>query len=442
MSSAPYLFDLIEDLRRRLHAGEVVFGWLASEESDFVRFNRARVRQAMTIRQSYLTLSLVAGKRREAVTLSLGGAHDEDRERARGALERMRGSIAALPEDPYLLYSEEPAQSSRVDRSRLPSPEEALNAVLDAAKGSDFVGIFAAGPVRRACASTLGHRFEHEVASYQLDFSLYHAKDNAAKGSLASFEWDASAVAKIVADTEVELEHLTRPAKTIDVGAHRAYLAPSAVAELVAMLSWGGVSAKAQRTKTSALQRLVDGAATFSNKVQLRENTAEGLAPAFDEVGFQKPGSVELVRDGKHAGAMVSARTAVEYGIAANGASPEEELQSADLAPGALDESELLARLDTGVYVKNLWYLGFSDRPSARLTGMTRFATLWVENGRVTAPLNVMRFDDSLYRILGENLIDLTALPLFKVSANTYGGRSVETARVPGALVSELLFTL
>lgn len=442
MSSAPHLFDIIDDLRPRLRAGEVVFGWLASEESDFVRFNRARVRQAMTIRQSYLTLSLVAGKRREAVTLSLGGARGEDRERARAALDRMRGSIAALPEDPYLLYSEEPAQSSRVERSRLPSPDEALGVVLDAARGTDFVGIFASGPVRRACASSLGHRFEHEVASYQLDFSLYHAKDKAAKGSLASFEWDPSAVEEAIAETEVELEHLTRPAKTIDVGAHRAYLAPGAVAELLSMLSWGGVSAKAQRTKTSSLQRLVDGEAALSNKVSLRENTAEGLAPAFDEVGFQKPGSVELVRAGKHAGAMVSARTAVEYGVAANGAGPEEELQSADLAPGALDEADVLARLDTGVYVKNLWYLGFSDRPSARLTGMTRFATLWVEDGRVTAPLNVMRFDDSLYRMLGENLIDLTALRLFKVSAHTYGARSVETTRVPGALVSELLFTL
>jgi len=102
----------------------------------------------------------------------------------------------------------------------------------------------------------------------------------------------------------------------------------------------------------------------------------------------------------------------------------------------------VLARLDTGVYVRNLWYLGFSDRPSARMTGMTRFATLWVENGRVAAPLNVMRFDDSLYRILGENLLDLTTLRDFRVSASTYGGRSVETMRVPGALLGELLFTL
>jgi hypothetical protein len=53
-----------------------------------------------------------------------------------------------------------------------------------------------------------------------------------------------------------------------------------------------------------------------------------------------------------------------------------------------------------------------------------------------------MRFDDSLYRMLGDNLIDLTSAREFIVSASTYGQRSVETMRVPGALLGELLFTL
>jgi predicted Zn-dependent protease len=442
MTAHDILFDLIDDAGRTLSANEVVFGSLASEESDFVRFNRARVRQAMTIRQSYLTLSLVSGKRCDSATLSLSGSFEEDRSRVRSVLDTMRGALPTLPEDPYLLYSTEPAHAERVESSRLPSPEEALDVILDAARGTDFVGMFAAGPVRRAFASSLGHRYLHEVGSYQLDFSLYHAADKAAKGSLAAFDWDPGDVKKTFAETEAELTHLTRPSKTIEVGSHRAYLSPAAMGEIVAMLSWGGVSEKAQRTKTSCLQRLVDGEARLSPMVSLRENTAEGLAPAFDDVGFRKPDHVQLIAAGRHAGAMVSPRTGVEYGIAANGAGTEEGLSSADIAAGGLKESDILARLQTGVYVKNLWYLGFSDRPSARLTGMTRFATLWVEEGRIVAPLNVMRFDDSLYRMLGENLVDLTSERQFIVSTSTYGQRSVETMRVPGALLSELLFTL
>jgi hypothetical protein len=52
---------------------------------------------------------------------------------------------------------------------------------------------------------------------------------------------------------------------------------------------------------------------------------------------------------------------------------------------------------------------------------------------------HVMRFDETLYRMLGENLVDLTAERSFVLSASTYGNRSVETSRVPGALLQELL---
>ena len=38
---------------------------------------------------------------------------------------------------------------------------------------------------------------------------------------------------------------------------------------------------------------------------------------------------------------------------------------------------------------------------------MTRFATFWVENGEIVAPVPVMRFDDTFPRMFGEGLIAL-----------------------------------
>ena len=73
---------------------------------------------------------------------------------------------------------------------------------------------------------------------------------------------------------------------------------------------------------------------------------------------------------------------------------------------------------------------------------MTRFATFWVENGEIKAPLNVMRFDETLYRVLGSNLEGLTAERELQLSASTYGGRSTESMRLPGALVRDFKFTL
>ena len=73
---------------------------------------------------------------------------------------------------------------------------------------------------------------------------------------------------------------------------------------------------------------------------------------------------------------------------------------------------------------------------------MTRFATFWVENGVIQAPLNVMRFDETVYRMLGENLAGLTQEREMILDPRTYGRRSIESACVPGALIRDFRLTL
>jgi hypothetical protein len=53
-----------------------------------------------------------------------------------------------------------------------------------------------------------------------------------------------------------------------------------------------------------------------------------------------------------------------------------------------------------------------------------------------------MRFDDSLYRILGENLIALTRERELVMDAGSYHCRSTASARLPGAIIDDLKLTL
>ena len=73
---------------------------------------------------------------------------------------------------------------------------------------------------------------------------------------------------------------------------------------------------------------------------------------------------------------------------------------------------------------------------------MTRFATFWVQGGELVAPVNVMRFDDSLFHLLGDKLVDLTDTAELVLDASSYGARSTASARLPGALIEEMTFTL
>jgi predicted Zn-dependent protease len=435
-------FDLVDYAIGQLRGGEVLLANFDGEVSDFLRFNHARVRQPMTVRQAHLTLQLINRRRHDRTTLAITGSAEEDRPAIKGAIEAMRADLPALPEDPYLLYCAEATASDIARTGRMPSPEEAIETITRAGAGLDLVGILASGPVYRGFASSLGARHWHEVASFLLDWSVYCSGDKAAKASFAGQQWNASEVAKRIDATRAQLPYLALSPRTVEPGAYRAYVSPAALDELLWMLNWGGVSAKEQRTQQSTIQQLVDGEVTLSPQVTLREHIAGGLAPAFDEAGFARPASVDLIRAGRHAGSLVSPRTAKEYGIDSNGADESESMQAMELAPGRLPRADALRALDTGVYVGNFHYLNWSDRSAARVTGMTRFATYWVEKGEIVAPLAVMRFDDSLYRMLGTELEALDSETDWILNNGTYGGRSVETSRVPGALLKALRLTL
>ena len=425
-----------------LRGDEVLLLNFSGEATDFVRFNHAQVRQPMTVRQAYLALDLIEGRRRNSIRLALSGIAEQDRARVADALASLRAELATLPEDPFLLYSTEAARSERIDSGTLPGAAQAIDDIVAAAHGTDLVGILASGPMMRGFASSLGARHWHQVEAFLFDWSLYHAGDKAVKCAWSGSTWERAELARQIEQARGQLQFLGRPARTLTPGEYRAYLAPAALDELLWMLNWGGVSEKAQRTKQSCIQKLRDGQATFSPLVQLVEDNAGGLAPAFDDAGFTRPAAVPLVRDGRHAGSMVSPRTGAEYDIEANGADAEESTSAIALAPGTLPEADALDALDTGIYVGNLHYLNFSDRANGRVTGMTRFGTFWVESGRIAAPVNVMRWDDTLYRMLGDNLEALTDSAHWVLNSGTYGERSVQTSRVPGALLRGMEFTL
>jgi predicted Zn-dependent protease len=429
-------FELAERLGRVLKAGEMLLCEFSGERSDFVRFNRGKVRQAGSVEQGYVSLRLIHERRQASATLALGS---EDIDASRTALDQLRGVLEDLPEDPWLLVNEAPRSTVSERRGALVSADAVAQEVVGKAQGRDLVGIYAGGTICRGFANSLGQRNWHEVDSFNFDWSLYLEADKAVKTGYAGFEWSQETFAGKLHGAADQLKHLEKPRRTIEPGEYRVYLAPRALEELTGLLSWGGFSARSRATKQSPLLRMESGSA-LSAKVTMIENTAEGMAPGFQGEGFVKPPRVTLIEQGRLRDALVSPRSAKEYGLAANAG--RESPEAMELSPGDLESGQILDALDTGLYVSNLWYLNFSDRPAGRITGMTRFATFWVEHGRIVAPVTPMRFDDSIHRMLGENLGELTRERELLPDVSTYGERSTSSSHLPGALISSLKFTL
>ncbi len=413
----------------------------SAESSAFVRFNHAKVRQAGQVQQANIVLKLINDGRHADLQVTLSGDQEGDLQRLAEGLQQLRETLPLLPQDPYLLLNHNGWQSKNVQEHPLPDTEQVVDEICAAAEGLDLVGFYAAGPISRGFASSSGAFGWHQANSFNFDFSLFHDNGEAVKASYAGHEWSSEGFAKRFGQAREQLEFLGRPLRTLAPGQYRAYLAPAALEEIMGMLSWGGFSAQSIASKSSPLQKLYVGDQAFSPLVSLDEKVSESLSPAFSGEGYPRS-DLRLIVEGKAGDQLVGSRSAAEYGLAANGAGGGEMPSALNMAAGDLSQAEILKQLGTGLYISNLWYLNYSDQPAARMTGMTRFATFWVENGEIQAPVSTMRFDDSAYSLLGSQLEALTAERELLLSASTYSQRNTSSALLPGALVSRLTLTL
>ena len=208
------------------------------------------------------------------------------------------------------------------------------------------------------------------------------------------------------------------------------------------MLCWGGFSYKAHKIGTSPLHLMSKGETKLNKIVTISENLSKGMTPNFHREGFIKPDKTSFIISGDYKKSLISPRSALEYSIKHNGAEYHESPVAIDIEPGNIRENEILKSLKDGIYISNLWYLNFSDRNKARITGLTRFGCFKVGGGEYQGPINVMRFDETIYNILGENLLGLTDSQQLLMDCSTYEERSTFSTFLPGALVDGFEMTL
>ncbi|WP_347902433.1 TldD/PmbA family protein [Pseudomonas purpurea] len=441
LSQVEQFKGLVAWLREAMREPEQFTLSYAAESSAFVRFNHAKVRQAGQVQQASMGFKLIDDGRHADLNITLAGDPEVDQQRLAEGLQQLRETLPLLPQDPYLLVNHDDWQSKNVQDHPLPDTEQVVAEIARAADGLDLVGFYAAGPISRGFASSCGAFGWHQANSFNFDFSLFHANGQAVKASYAGHDWNSEGFARRFQQAREQLAFLGRPLRTLAPGQYRAYLAPAALEEIVDMLCWGGFSAQSIASKNSPLQKLYAGDNVFSPLVSLDEKVSGSLSPAFSGEGYPRS-DLKLIVEGKAGEQLVNSRSAAEYGLTANGAGGDESPSALNMAAGTLPDAQILKQLGTGLYISNLWYLNYSDQPAARLTGMTRFATFWVENGEIQAPVSTMRFDDSAYSLLGSQLEALTSERELMLSASTYSQRNTSSALLPGALVKKLTLTL
>lgn len=431
-----------KDIFQKLHEDEVVSLSLTGEKTLFTRLNQAKIRQITSVDQGSIKLIFVKNGRHIKYHFPFGIDPKINLVHGLKILEKCREDSKQLPIDPFCPEISNQGSSEENHKGSFPKDADWMDELSPMLKDLDCAGILTAGSIMRGNINSLGQSHWYASENFCLDLSFYTPSQKAVKLIYADKNWSGEAFQSKLDFSKEQLAKLDAPNKVLIPGKYRTYFVPDATAGFLNILSWNGVSASSYYQGQSAFKLIKDGETTLSPLFTLSEDFSKGSSPRFNSLGELAPMALSVVEKGQLKNLLTSTRSAKEYKLETNFADSGEGLRAPSIATGSLCEAEILKKLDTGLFVSNVHYLNWSDLNKGRITGMTRYACFWVENGKIVSPIKDMRFDETLYHFWGEGLLNLTDKSYLIPETDTYDQRSVGGSLVPGMLIDNFSYTL
>ncbi len=437
------IFNKISDrIYLDLKTGEHLTLSLQGENSQFIRINNAKIRQTGLVNNTDVSFDFIYNNRNCQGQITLSGDYETDYQHAVDELNRLRAEIVQLPEDPFVVLPENTGSTRESKKANGLDTDKAVDALLPVMAGVDLVGIWASGRIFSGSSNSAGQKHWFETDTFSLDFSLVNKDHKMVKGTFAGSDWDQSKYEAYIKDAKQKLELMNKKPVKMKPGKYRTWFESKAVADFLSMFSWQGVSEANIRQGSSAFIKMRDEGTKLSTLFSLSEDFRSGLVPRFNERGEIAPEVLSIIKKGNLVNTMISSRTAKEYKVESNNATGEEYLRAPKMDVGSLPAEDVLQKLGTGLFLSNLHYLNWSDNIGGRITGLTRYACFWVENGEIVGPIETMRFDDTIYNLFGGELEAIGDNVKINPEVESYDGRQYGNITCPGMLVKSFELTL
>jgi predicted Zn-dependent protease len=396
---------LSEAIFSQCHSSEFLRMHFSSENSRYIRINQSQLREQGNVREGWVTLHLSSRKGNAQGTFSLLGDEELDVYRLCGALEQLRdlqwsqsdfdtsplksGRHYAKSSYKSLIFEEvmplsEPSQWAQKILACIDPWESCFGIHAYATLGILNMGIFDSSGVSRWHTSRGG----------QIDSCFVNVHGKGSKifypfGEFLQDQWQER-----VRKNAPFFKALQRPPHVLKRAESRALFSPRAMSEILECAMAYSIPASGVDEQSSPLSDLYDGKIKWNPRVTIADCPETLGNPLFSETG-------QILQNG---------RLLVERGEAkpSKTVGPWRSARSLVLSPGSLPPENALSALGTGVLIGPLHYLNWSQPSKARFTGTSQFDSYWVEGGEIVSLLETIRFEDSLHRVLGECLEDLT----------------------------------
>jgi predicted Zn-dependent protease len=254
-------------------------------------------------------------------------------------------------------------------------------------------------------------------------------------------DFDFEAMARKAAEDAV---NSVRP-KLIPIREYEAVFTPATVSTFTSFMGRLGFSARAYQDGYSCLTDRI-GSQVFDEKLTVHDlgRSLETFnAMPFDGEGVPK-GTLRLVNRGVPENLCYDNYTALKDGTESTGhALPKSGgfffrgmplPLNMVIEPGDATVDEMIEDTRRGVYITRLHYVNAIRRDLAVISGLTRDACWLIEDGEVKRPIKVMRFTDSVIKVMSAidsigdgstvEMLPYGTLPAVKVSSFRFTGQS------------------
>lgn len=271
-------------------------------------------------------------------------------------------------------------------------------------RGMAAYGAFSTGVVRRAVVNSKGVR--RHAAQSRASFVVVARTDSgsgyAERHAAAMRDLSTQELAEEVTTTCARNQR----AEPLEPGTYEVVLAPYATAEMMAHLSWAGLSGLAVLEGRSFMR---PGERLMSELVTIRDQPllAAGLPFPFDYEGASAH-EVTFIDKGVCRDVVHDTATGLRAGRPSTGhalpmPNPLGPLPThLTMEPGVGDVDAMVASVRRGLLVTRFWYVRQVHALRTIITGMTREGTFLIENGRIVRPIRDLRFTQSIVDALGD----------------------------------------
>jgi predicted Zn-dependent protease len=357
---------------------------------------------------------------------------------------RQSEALARLaPDDPEALpllgaqqYAETRAYFEATAALTPEARARAARVAIEAAKADSALtaaGFLAVGAGMEALGNNRGLFAYHPATSVNYTLTV-RTTDGTGSGWAGADHPDWSQIDfKAVASRAIEKARLSRRPQPIEPGRYTVILEPQAVGDLVQRMG-NALNARTADEGRSAFSKRGGGSRVgeriVDERISLFSDPADAqlLSTPFDNQGLP------LARQMWIENGVLKTLAYSRFWAQKQNRQPTGSANAVKLTGGTASVDEMIRSTPRGILVTRFWYIRPVDPRTLLFTGLTRDGTFLIENGRISKPIQNLRFNESPLFML--NNVELAGRPE-RIAGTESGGNVV----LPALKIREFNFT-